>query len=196
MLALSTAQPLLFTAVPQAFADTYGAKNLDGTPPGYFILKGDPQKWIIFAEGGGWCQSVADCAGRAGTSGGSTGFAPGSPMDVGGLMSPNATINPDFHTWSFVFLHYSDGTSHSSAAVDPIPLPPHLQSVSNVTGKAITQIWMRGRASLKALIFHLLTAQGMSAASDIIFSGGSAGGVTSYFAADLVRAVVHQPPLP
>ena len=78
------------------------------------------------------------------------------------------------------------GSSHSSAADAPIPVPPELQVVSKITGKAITQIWMRGRANLKAAIYHLLTAKNMTRATEFIFSGGSAGGVSVYYAADVV----------
>ena len=42
---------------------------LDGTPPAYWIVRGkgpDANKFILNYEGGGWCASLDDCAGRTG----------------------------------------------------------------------------------------------------------------------------------
>ena len=55
-----------------------GAVCLDGSPGGYFIREGDPKKWIVFQQGGGWCGSAADCAARA------YGKAPGQHPWLGG----------------------------------------------------------------------------------------------------------------
>jgi hypothetical protein len=94
------------TVRPQTFADTFGAKCLDGTPPAFFSLIQDPQRWILFIEGGGWCFSLSDCAGRASGGGGSSNGYAGTSMDVGGLLSPDPSINPRFYNYSFVFIHY------------------------------------------------------------------------------------------
>lgn len=95
--------------VPQALADTYGAKCLDGSSPGFYMLAQDPKRWILFIEGGGWCFSISSCADRATGGGGSSAGLAGATMDVGGLLSPNATINPDFYNATMVFIHYCDG---------------------------------------------------------------------------------------
>ena len=36
-----------------------GAVCLDGSPGGYFLKRGDPRRWILFMQGGGWCTSTA-----------------------------------------------------------------------------------------------------------------------------------------
>lgn len=47
-----SAAPLLkATVLPQAFADAYGAKCLDGSPPAFYSLVQDPAKWVLFIEG-------------------------------------------------------------------------------------------------------------------------------------------------
>lgn len=54
--------------VPLIVADAHGAKCLDGTPPVFLWRQGvgiDASKFIVFLEGGGWCFSPDDCAGRA-----------------------------------------------------------------------------------------------------------------------------------
>ena len=44
-------------SVPQDVADHYGAKCLNGAPPTYDITRNvSSTKWVLFLEGGGWCQ--------------------------------------------------------------------------------------------------------------------------------------------
>ena len=54
----------------------------------------------------------------------------------------------------------------------------------------LTQIWFRGRANLAAVTAYLLANEGMSAAREIILSGGSAGATTVFTGADAFRALV------
>jgi len=171
--------PLTLVRLPQAFADAYGAKCLDGTPPAHYTLKQDPARWIIFIEGGGWCWSPASCAGRAGGGGGSS-LRMAPSMVVGGLLSPNATRNPRFFNYSMAFLHYCDGSSHSSNLSAPIVIDPPVGGVS--------QIWSRGRANLAAQVDYLLTAEGAAAAAEVIVTGGSAGGLSVFLGLDFVAA--------
>ena len=164
--------PLSLHTIPQSLADSFGAKCLDGSPPSSYILPQDPSRWVIFVEGGGWCQTLASCAGRARGSGGSShGLAP--TMDVGGLLSPDPTINPRFNNWTFVFMHYCDGSSHTSNAT-----LPYMDGNSSV--------WFRGRPNLIAQFAYLSTL-GLDSASDVIYTGGSAGGMSVFLSLDFVR---------
>jgi hypothetical protein len=138
----------------------------------------DPTRWVVFIEGGGWCFSNSSCAARALGGGGSSRGLP-STMDVGGLLSPNATINPRFATWSFAFLKYCDGSSHSSNATAPV-----------YGGVKVPEMWHRGRPNLAAQISHLLTAEGMAGATDVILSGGSAGGTSVFLGLDYVATLL------
>jgi hypothetical protein len=176
---LYVAQPtplLSLTVLPSSFASSFGAACLDGTAPAFYALEQDPKRWILFIEGGGWCFSLADCAGRAkGGGGSSSGMAPS--MNVGGLLSPNSTINPRFSNYSFVFIHYCDGSSHSSNNSAPLV-------VGNQT------IYLRGRPNLVAVITYLLSTRGMVGAEEIILSGGSAGGTSAFLAMDAVAEML------
>ena len=41
--------------LPQAIADKFGAKCLNGQPPPYEVqLNASSTKWVLFLEGGGW----------------------------------------------------------------------------------------------------------------------------------------------
>ena len=114
-----TASDMIEVIVNPSIVSKRGAKCLDGTPPAYVIRRGigaNASRFIMFIEGGGWCFGVDDCAGRRGGGmGSSSAFRNGSTRaDLGGVMAFNSTTNPDFHTYTMVFLHYCDGSSFSS----------------------------------------------------------------------------------
>jgi hypothetical protein len=72
-----------------------------------------------------------------------------------------------------VFAHYCDGSSFSSYRPDPI---------STAKGP----MWFRGRANLAATLEQLNAAHGLGTASELILSGGSAGGLAVYYHLDYV----------
>jgi O-palmitoleoyl-L-serine hydrolase len=156
-------------------------------------------------EGGGWCfattaeGTVANCAGRAmGGGGSSNGMA--ATMNVSGLLSSDPNINPHFSNWSLVFIHYCDGTSFSGNATLPVTVPPGdraaLESASyewhssfaRLTNSAPQTIYFRGRANLRAAWSYLDSELGMSQATEIILTGGSAGATAAYLALDAVAS--------
>ena len=51
-----------------------GAVCLDGSPGGYQIRRGAPgnTRWVVFHQGGGWCNNDENCAERANTALGSS----------------------------------------------------------------------------------------------------------------------------
>ena len=87
-------------------------------------------------------------------------------------MAQDPTVNPDFYTWNKVFVHYCDGASFGGSRVEPI-------ATSARDGKP-AQMWMRGRNNFNALISYLLTTVGMGNATNVILSGGSAGGLATF----------------
>jgi hypothetical protein len=119
------------------------------------------------------------------------------------LLSPNATINPGFFNATLVFIHYCDGSSYTSFRQDPVPVPPSVAATvalelslttqngsSSATAAVPTQLYFRGRANLAATTAWLLASEGMTGASDIVISGGSAGATGVYLGADAFRALV------
>ncbi|CAI7843250.1 unnamed protein product, partial [Closterium sp. NIES-54] len=62
--------------------NTFGAKCLDGSPPGYYFRPGAAAgrlRWHIYLPGGAWCVTPADCSARAGTRLGSSKSFPANP---------------------------------------------------------------------------------------------------------------------
>ena len=90
---------------------------LDGSPAVFYFRKGTgsgSHKYFILYEGGGWCESEADCAGRARTHlGSSTGYAEkldtriqshGRGVPTAGYFSTLESANPMMHNWNFVLM--------------------------------------------------------------------------------------------
>lgn len=219
-LALATAasaaqqQGLPVTVLPADYAAAYGAACLDGSPPGFYSLVQDTSKWMIFIEGGGWCfdqtaaGTIQNCAGRAGGGGGSSnGMNPGTTFTPGGQLSSDPKINPNYYNWSLVFIHYCDGTSHSSNATDPVPVSEEIRQAIreqrklhsktgdlNAPGRdevvnddVPPQIYFRGRSNLRAVFQYLQEHGGMSNPTDVVLAGGSAGAISTYLAIDTVK---------
>ena len=102
---------------------TSGAVCLDGTPAGfYYSPAANPTastSWQIYFQGGGWCYDEMDCYGRSSTNLGSyTNWAPTGKL--GGVVSADCQINPDFCNFHRVWMVYCDGNSFSGNRYDPI----------------------------------------------------------------------------
>jgi len=70
-----------------------------------------------------------------------------------------------------VFVHYCDGTSFSSYRPEPL-----------ANSKAPNgQLWFRGHANLAAVWDVLIHQYGIDNATEVILSGGSAGGLAVYY---------------
>ena len=134
-------------------------------------------EWVLFLEGGGWCfgstpdATLASCAGRARGGGGSSAHNPPTAPDYGGVMSANSTLNPRFHSWNQVFMKYCDGSSFGGLNAAPVPHSPK-------------PVHFRGRACFDALVQDLQKSYGLSKATEVILSGGSAGGLAVFYNVD------------
>ena len=162
-------------------AEMTGAVCLDGSPGGYFLSKRDPSKWVVFMEGGGWCGSDANCLSRASTDLGSSKHWKSTYTDTyeGSAMF----ASPPFDNYTVVFVKYCDGSSFTGNVAEPIIVGGGSTNSSSV-------IYYRGRRLLDAILDDLLAAKGLSGASSLLFSGCSAGGLTTYLHADYVRGRV------
>ena len=66
--------------------------------------------WILYLQGGGWCYDEAECAVRSTTNlGSSKDWKPNATFN--GILSEDATVNPDFYNWNIVYVNYCDGAS-------------------------------------------------------------------------------------
>lgn len=163
-----------------------GAVCLDGSPGGGYIRRGDPKKWIIFHQGGGWCTSDAGCAQRANCSHSPPGCIMGGTCCALGsstVWGPTYTdsyegsqifADPRFANYTQVYAMYCDGGSWTGDAARAVV----------VNGK---KVWYKGRRLLDALLDHLET-EGLKSADELMFGGCSAGGLTCYLHCDYVAS--------
>jgi len=147
-----------------------GALNLDWSRYGIAVCLSTVSKanWTFSADGGGWCYNEADCYGRSFTPLGSNKTWPGEAAGMG--CDPTGTMNS-------ARLFYGDGASRSGNVANPVAVP----------GNASQTMWFRGQKSFDSAI-DLLLSLGMSQAELIVFTGGSAGGLTVFLHLDHVAA--------
>ncbi|KAL0288320.1 UNVERIFIED_CONTAM: Pectin acetylesterase 9 [Sesamum calycinum] len=78
-------------------------------------IRAGARNWLLQFEGGGWCNDVKSCLERAATRRGSTRYM-SKVEDFSGILSNNASLNPDFYNWNRVKLRYCDGASFAGDA--------------------------------------------------------------------------------
>jgi len=169
-----------------------GAVCLDGTPGLYYINVGpNAHKFLLYFQGGGWCSGFTrgtgrgfdDCFSRRGNSLGSTKYD-NDTLNLGDTfgMQRNKTINPTMFDWSYVYIRYCDGGSFTGNVWDPIPM-------NNSNDE---YIYFRGKRILDAVIDSLINNYGLLNATDIVISGGSAGGLAAILHTNYIANIVYQ----
>lgn len=158
-------------------ADRKGAVCLDGSVPGYYLKQGSGKginKWIIYLQGGAWCDSEKSCLSRSQMHLGSSLFF--KPiLNPGGLLSSSKEDNPKFYNWNVAFLPYCDGSSFSGNRSDPVQFQGSL-------------LYFRGFRILDSTISALLSLTSLKDSRHVVFSGTSAGGLAVMLHADFVRS--------
>ncbi|BAF06975.2 Os01g0892500 [Oryza sativa Japonica Group] len=75
-------------------AQEKGAVCLDGSPPGYHLQRGfgsGEHSWLIYLEGGEWCDTIESCSNRKTTELGSSKLMEAQEFE--GILSNNQTVN-------------------------------------------------------------------------------------------------------
>lgn len=157
-------------------APSSGAVCLDGSPPGFYLRNGTglgKSKWIIFFEGGAWCNDPDTCYQRSNTELGSS-KCYRRYLRLEGLLSNQARYNPEFYNWTSVFVRYCDGASFTGDRANPL-------KVKN------KELYFRGQRILDSVLDELIR-RGIDRASEIILSGRSAGALAAVIHADYIQA--------
>eukprot|EP00051_Salpingoeca_urceolata_P017828 m.245867 g.245867 ORF g.245867 m.245867 type:complete len:393 (+) comp19055_c2_seq1:162-1340(+) len=164
------------------------ARCLDGTPGGFFFMAStsaaNNTKWVFSLEGGGECVTQESCLGRTHGSLGSSKFFQ-QEMSLGQLQG-DCSYNPEFCTYNKVFIKYCSGDLHLGQQSTPSSSTWGLQ--------------FSGHNIVKAVLSTLKESHNLGSASNIVWSGDSAGGIGSFahcdFVADTVpNAFVHCVPI-
>ena len=157
-----------------------GSVCLDGTPGMYYHRPGTgsgSHKWFIYHQGGGWCTSLQNCMGRSKTDLGSSRNYPSNISATGGFFSMDPSFNPLMYNWNMVYFKYCDGNSFSGNNSTATTLYDDAEK-KNVT------LFFRGKHILLAGMADLLGQRGMNQATDVVISGCSAGGLSTYLHCD------------
>jgi len=99
----------------------------------------------------------------------------------GGLFSNNSATNPLTHNWNKVMLPYHDGGSFSGRNASV--------TWTTYAGKRVP-LYFRGHADLKAAIDYLTRHANFDAATEVILTGNSAGGLATYYHADWLASML------
>ena len=92
------------------------------------------------------------------------------------MLSADPAVNPDFSSFNAVFLHYCDGASFGGGRVAPVPV--------HTRGGQPALMWLRGRANFDAIVAQLRAQEGLDRATEVVLSGGSAGGLAVFYNLD------------
>ena len=158
-----------------------GAKSLDGSNFKFYFTPGQEEgidKFFIYWQGGAFCASdgepfLKSCYEKLGTMFGSsddqfwgangTLFNETTPW---GSFSSMKEYNPLFWNWNKVRLLPMDGSNYQGYLEEPL-------QYNN------TNLWFRGFNNTMSTLEYMRTKHNLFNASEIILSGGSAGGVAA-----------------
>ena len=120
------------------------------------MVASSSNNWMVFHEGGGWCNGDSNCLRRAGTDLGSS-LNYTLPL----VSSEGDALFNEFPESTIVYAKYCDGGSWSGGN----------SSVTYVEG---TPIYYRGRLLLDSL-FDDLKTRGLATADELIYAGSGSG---------------------
>ena len=161
------------------------AKCIDGSNYSFYTAlttdkyTGKPStKWLVYHEGGGWCQSLDECATRAQTRLGSSKQRP-AVIDIqqaqrNDFTSRDPARNPALHDFNFVFLPYCDGGSFTGDAIVPY---------SGCLACEDGRLHFAGKSNREAVV-AAIKQLGFGSATELVVSGCSAGAAAAFIHTD------------
>lgn len=149
-------------------SDAGGAACLDGSDYAFYIVPGSTAAFSIAVHGGGWCADEVECLER-------------SKIALGSSRSWNLTEcygAPGFNCYgmkncTMVFMPYCDGSSFTGHRDGTWPVP-----------NSTKRLTFRGARNFQATIDTLIRDWGLGNADEVILSGGSAGGLSTFLKLD------------
>jgi hypothetical protein len=151
----------------------------DGSPAAYVYRQGAgaaQSRWVINLQAGAKCYDQQTCAVRAARSPELISSEPyredpSKALELlGGIQSADPSVNPDFYDASQVQMLYCSSDDWSGAKVAYQPFQADDASTWS----------FRGHAIVAAVLDDLKKKHGLNDASEILFSGQSAGGIGAF----------------
>lgn len=172
--AITASSPELVELTLLAGAREKGAVCLDGSPPAYHLQRGfgsGSSSWIVYLQGGAWCNTTKSCSERKMTALGSSKLM--EPVQFDGILSNRHQLNPDFYDWNKVVIRYCDGASFSGDAEGED------QDGSKLFFRGL-RIW--------EVVLEELMGIGLADAKQALLAGCSAGGLATLLHCEDFRA--------
>ncbi|KAL6614025.1 hypothetical protein ACP70R_036295 [Stipagrostis hirtigluma subsp. patula] len=151
-----------------------GAVCLDGSPPGYHLQRGfgtGCHSWLVYLQGGAWCNTTESCSKRKVTDLGSSNFM--EAVEFNGILSNKHPQNPDFYNWNKVVIRYCDGASFAGDAEG-----------EDQDG---SKLFYRGLRIWEVVVDELMGI-GLADAKQALLAGCSAGGLATLLHCDNFRS--------
>lgn len=142
---------------------------MDGTQAGYYVQPTNSaakkNKWVIYLNGGGECDTKEACLSQTKNALGSSLYFP-AEVDANGwfLGSDYCNYNPDFCEWNHVYDPYCTQDLHAG-------------QVTNPTEEDNFGLYFAGHHVFTAMLDELDQTYNLPQAEEIILSGASAGGI-------------------
>ena len=166
-----------------------GARCNDGTPFGFEVSlspSGSKQEWVIFLQGGGFCDdNMRPCRyrdlNRITTPNAEDGALITMSSDAG-LLSRDPEINPAFHNANFVFAPYCSSDLWTGNNAERLP------TLANKEGW-----YFSGGPNIQATVEILVDRFGLDDSdkdTKLLFAGSSAGGFGVFANADSVVSIL------
>lgn len=156
------------------------ARCLDGSPNGYYYQASSEEdpltstRWIIHLNGGGECDAQATCQSATQNSLGSSHYFPSS-MDAAYwplIANDNCQYNPQFCQWHKLYVPYCTQDLHTGQVVN---------ASADTWG-----FYFAGHISIVAMLDAMDTLYNLTAATEIIVTGESAGGIGVWINVDYI----------
>lgn len=166
------------------------AACLDGSPYGFYFnpsTSGDT-RWNINIQGGGWCYNETLCFERSKTRLGTSTVWPKTAGVGCNYYDANGT---GIEGCNSAFLPYGDGASFSGYRKEAFPVsqwPPFDNGTYHVPPGS--QLWFRGIRNLDATL-DALFERGLGKCTELVVTGGSAGGLSTFLHMDRIASRVH-----
>ena len=185
---------LTLSMLPAAVVKSKGARCLDGTAAGFYYALGngtDRSRWVVWLDGGGECDTHADCVARARTEQGSSekwrdrvdGAA------TAGICGRIAKRNEYFHSWSMIYIPYCSGDDWLGTMKRACDAWTEGSCAANVAQSTSLRthrklLFHAGHNIIEGTLDHAEANLGLRQATELLISGGSAGGQGAYYHAD------------
>lgn len=165
------------------------SKALDGSPALYYGARNtSSSKYVVWLQGGGICQGLSDCKGRANSALGSSKSFPPTFQIGQSMMQSDCKVNPGFCEWNRVYVPYVSGDIWQGTAAGP--LNPFMPMGADPPEDAAWTGYFQGHSILAEVGESLKQSYGLTDATEVILTGCSAGGVGTILNCDFVTAAL------